>query len=65
METLVTKKVSIVLSLIFVNYGSTANGLQKRPHEMFMRFGIRSVSMDEIASQLGISKKNDLPVFYG
>ncbi|MEJ0102558.1 MAG: TetR/AcrR family transcriptional regulator [Bacteroidota bacterium] len=31
--------------------------ITEKAHEMFMRFGIRSVSMDEIASQLGISKK--------
>jgi len=29
----------------------------EKAREMFMRFGIRSISMDEIASQLGISKK--------
>ncbi len=28
-----------------------------KAHELFMRFGIRSVSMDEIAANLGISKK--------
>jgi len=28
-----------------------------KAHEMFMKYGIRSVSMDEIAGQLGISKK--------
>lgn len=28
-----------------------------KAHEMFMRYGIRSISMDEISSQLGISKK--------
>jgi TetR/AcrR family transcriptional regulator, cholesterol catabolism regulator len=28
-----------------------------RAHEMFMRYGIRSVSMDDIAAQLGMSKK--------
>jgi len=31
--------------------------IQEKALEMFMRFGIRSVSMDEIASQLGMSKK--------
>jgi TetR/AcrR family transcriptional regulator, cholesterol catabolism regulator len=31
--------------------------IQKKAHEMFMRYGIRSVSMDDIASQLGMSKK--------
>src|SRR5882724_7712453 len=29
----------------------------QKAHDMFMRYGIRSISMDEIASQLGISKK--------
>lgn len=28
-----------------------------KAHELFMQYGIRSVSMDEIATQLGISKK--------
>ena len=28
-----------------------------KAHELFMKFGIRSISMDEIASNLGISKK--------
>ncbi len=31
--------------------------IQQKAHEMFMRFGIRSVSMDDIAVQLGMSKK--------
>ncbi|MES1226569.1 MAG: TetR/AcrR family transcriptional regulator, partial [Bacteroidota bacterium] len=29
----------------------------EKAHEMFMRYGVRSISMDEIASQLGVSKK--------
>ncbi len=29
----------------------------EKAHEMFIRFGIRSVSMDDIAAQLGMSKK--------
>jgi len=28
-----------------------------KAHELFMRYGIRSISMDEIAAQLGVSKK--------
>jgi AcrR family transcriptional regulator len=28
-----------------------------KAHELFMRYGVRSVSMDEVANQLGISKK--------
>lgn len=31
--------------------------IQLKAHEMFMRYGIRSVSMDDIAFQLGMSKK--------
>ncbi len=31
--------------------------IQEKALEMFMRYGIRSVSMDEIAGQLGMSKK--------
>jgi AcrR family transcriptional regulator len=31
--------------------------IQQKAHEMFMRYGIRSVSMDDIATQLGMSKK--------
>jgi len=36
---------------------TTEERIVKKAHELFMRFGIRSVSMDEIASQLGMSKK--------
>jgi AcrR family transcriptional regulator len=31
--------------------------IQIKAHEMFLQYGIRSVSMDDIAAQLGISKK--------
>lgn len=31
--------------------------IQEKATELFMRFGIRSVSMDDIATQLGMSKK--------
>lgn len=31
--------------------------IANKAHELFMRYGIRSVSMDEVASQLGMSKK--------
>src|SRR5689334_3927624 len=55
-ETLVTKKVSVVLCPICENMDQQERIVQKA-HEMFMRYGTRSISMDEIASQLGISKK--------
>jgi AcrR family transcriptional regulator len=28
-----------------------------KSHELFMRYGLRSISLDEIASQLGLVKK--------
>lgn len=31
--------------------------IQQKTHDMFMHYGIRSVSMDDIATQLGMSKK--------
>jgi AcrR family transcriptional regulator len=31
--------------------------IQQKAHDMFMQYGIRSVSMDDIATQLGMSKK--------
>lgn len=31
--------------------------IAEKAHEMYMRYGIRSVSMDDIAAQLGMSKK--------
>ena len=56
METLVTKKVSIVLCL-----ESEAMEAKERialkAEELFMQYGIRSVSMDDIANSLGMSKK--------
>lgn len=36
---------------------NTAERIVGKAYELFMRYGIRSVSMDEIANQLGMSKK--------
>ena len=52
METLVTKKVSLVLPSIM-----TKERITEKANELFMRYGVRSVSMDDIAAQLGMSKK--------
>lgn len=57
METLVTTKVSIVLPPIIAEIMDNRERIQVKAYELFMRYGIRSVSMDEIAGQLGISKK--------
>ncbi len=56
METLVTLKVSLVLQPIMTDT-DTKSRIQKAAHDLVMRYGIRSVSMDDIATNLGISKK--------
>jgi len=57
METLTTKKVSIVLPPPIKSNMETKERILVKAGEMFMRYGIRSVSMDDIAAQLGMSKK--------
>src|SRR5205809_6254047 len=59
METLVTKKVSLVLRPVPITTGvlMTKERITEKAHELFMRYGVRSVSMDDIAAQLGMSKK--------
>lgn len=52
-ETLVTEKVSIVL----LEFMEPKERILHKAHELFNRYGIRSVSMDEIAAQVGMSKK--------
>jgi TetR/AcrR family transcriptional regulator, cholesterol catabolism regulator len=58
METLDLKKVSIVLTR---NYNKSKLEIQERivqkADEMFRRYGIKSVTMDDISKQLGVSKK--------
>ncbi len=56
METLVTNKVSLVSYPILQNM-ETQERIVNKAHELFMRYGIRSVSMDEVANHLGMSKK--------
>src|SRR4030088_2070262 len=53
METLVTKKVSVVLWPIM----EVKERILEKATDLFMRYGIRSITMDEIAAQLAISKK--------
>ncbi|MBS1596812.1 MAG: TetR/AcrR family transcriptional regulator [Bacteroidetes bacterium] len=52
-ETLVTKKVSLVLHPIM----EVKERILEKAADLFMRYGIRSITMDEIAAQLAISKK--------
>jgi len=56
METLVTLKVSLVLCPIMADV-ETKQRIQVAAHDLVMQYGIRSVSMDDIASSLGMSKK--------
>ena len=55
---MVTKKVSIVLSpIMMIAEINTKDRIRQKADELFMRYGLRSVSMDDIANSLGISKK--------
>ncbi len=56
METLVTQIVSIVLLPIMADQ-ETGERIKQKAHDLVMQYGIRSVSMDDIAGALGISKK--------
>ena len=56
METLVTQKVSLVLPLIMADL-TTKERIKLTAHDLVMKYGIRSVSMDDIATALGMSKK--------
>ena len=54
METSVTKKVSLVLPPMFID---VKERILLKAKALFMQYGIRSVSMDDIANSLGMSKK--------
>ena len=55
---MVTKKVSIVLRPnMMIAEINTRDRIRQKADELFMRYGLRSVSMDDIANSLGISKK--------
>lgn len=56
METLVTQKVSLVLHPIMTEL-DTKERIRVAAHTLVKNYGVRSVSMDDIASNLGISKK--------
>ena len=57
METPVTKRVSLVLLPIMTDVNDIGARIREQANELFMRFGLRSVSMDDIAGKLGMSKK--------
>ncbi len=56
METLVTLKVSLVLRPIMTEI-ETKQRIQQAANDLVMQYSIRSVSMDDIAANLGMSKK--------
>ena len=53
---MVTLKVSLVLYPIMI-IPDTKQRIQKTAHDLVMQYSIRSVSMDDIAANLGMSKK--------
>ncbi|MCW3086303.1 MAG: hypothetical protein JWP12_3669 [Bacteroidetes bacterium] len=58
METLEIKNVSIVLRRNFLDYSmETKDRILKGAEELFFKYGIKSVTMDDIARHLAISKK--------
>ncbi len=57
METLVTFKVSIVLHPILYHCMETKERILRKANELYLRYGVRSVTMDDIAEQSGVSKK--------
>jgi AcrR family transcriptional regulator len=59
METFVVLKVSIVLPALFWQNRTmeTSVIIFEKAFELFKRYGIRSVTMDDVATQCGISKK--------
>jgi len=56
LETLVTIKVSVVLPPIMTDF-DTGLRIKEKARDLFMQYGLRSVSMDDIAGNLGMSKK--------
>lgn len=56
METFVTLKVSLVLQSVMTEF-ETSIRIREKAHDLYMQYGIRSVSMDDIANSLGMSKK--------
>ena len=56
METFVTQKVSIVLHPNMTEIDNSTR-IRQQAHALFMQYGLRSVSMDDIANSMGMSKK--------
>lgn len=56
METLVTTKVSIVLHPIMAEI-EIKDRIKTAAHDLVMKYGFRSVSMDDISAAVGMSKK--------
>ncbi len=56
METLVTAKVSVVLCPIMTDIDQKER-IKQAAHDLVMKYSIRSVSMDDIAASVGMSKK--------
>ncbi len=48
---------TLIVSIVLFLFMEMQERIASKAEELFLRYGIRSISMDEIASQLGISKK--------
>ena len=54
-ETIATQKVSVVLRPMEIR--EVKERIKQKADELYRRYGIKSVTMDDIAHQLGVSKK--------
>ena len=54
---MVTQKVSVVLQTNMADVQDIADRIKTKAHALFVQYGLRSVSMDDIAKALGVSKK--------
>jgi AcrR family transcriptional regulator len=57
LETLGIKNVSIVLRPQFTRPMETKDRILKGAEELFFRFGIKGITMDDVAKHIGVSKK--------
>lgn len=56
-ETCFSFKVSLVLRQFMNTSSVTISRIRMKAHELFMQYGLKSVSMDDIAQAMGMSKK--------
>lgn len=57
METLYTNFVSLVYFFYFCTMNEELKKILSKVHELYMKYGIKSITMDDVSRELGISKK--------